>query len=92
MTTAVILVLAVMLVLTSVAVNAIFVAQSNRSLDALLDEPGPAGPAAGPGRAGGQQIVNRTETDGVRAYLVLRNGTDLRHPAADRARASRASP
>jgi two-component system OmpR family sensor kinase len=35
-TAAVMIVLAVMLVLLSIAVNAIFVAQSNRNLDALL--------------------------------------------------------
>ncbi len=29
---------------------------------------------------GAQQIVNRTETDGVRAYLVLRNGTTFGSP------------
>ena len=76
-TTAVIVVLAVMLGLTSVAVNAIFVAQSNRSLDALLDSRVQLARQLARAGVGGQQIVNRTETDGVRAYLVLRNGTEF---------------
>ena len=79
-TTAVILVLAVMLGLTSVAVNAIFVAQSNQSLDALLDSRVQLARQLARAGVGGQQIVNRTETDGVRAYLVLRNGTEFGSP------------
>jgi signal transduction histidine kinase len=74
-TAAVIVVLAVMLVLTSVVVNAIFVAQSDRSLDALLTSRATLARQLARAGVGGQQIVNRTETDGVRAYLVLRNGT-----------------
>lgn len=79
-TTAVILVLAVMLALTSVAVNAIFVAQSNRSLDVLLDSRVQLARQLARAGMGAQQIVNRTETDGVRAYLVLRNGAEFGSP------------
>ena len=74
-TTAAILVLAVALLLTSVVVNAVFVAQSDRSLDALLTSRAQLARQLARAGTGGQQIVNRTETDGVRAYLVLRNGT-----------------
>ena len=79
-TTAVILVLALMLGLTSVAVNAIFVAQSNQSLDALLDSRVQLARQLARAGVPGQQIVNRTETEGVRAYLVLRNGTEFGSP------------
>ena len=74
-----------MLILTGVAVNAVFVAQSNRSLDALLDSRVQLARQLARAGVGPQQIVNRTETDGVRAYLVLRNGTEFGTPAADRA-------
>ena len=80
-TTAVIGVLAGMLVLTSVVVNAVFVAQSNRSLDALLTSRAQLARQLARAGAGGQQIVNRTEADGVRAYLVLRNGNAFGTPA-----------
>ena len=80
-TTAVIGVLALMLILTSVAVNAVFVAQSNRSLDALLDSRVQLARQLARAGVGPQQIVNRTETDGVRAYLVLRNDTEFGTPA-----------
>jgi two-component system, OmpR family, sensor kinase len=76
-TMAVIIVLGVMLLLLGVAVNAIFVAQSNRSLDALLNSRVQLARQLARAGLGPQQIVNRTETDGVRAYLVLRNGTEF---------------
>jgi signal transduction histidine kinase len=79
-TTAVIIVLGVMLLMLGVAVNAIFVAQSNRSLDALLDSRVQLARQLARVGVGGQQIVNRTETEGVRAYLVLRNGTEFGSP------------
>jgi two-component system OmpR family sensor kinase len=79
-TTAAILVLAVMLLLTSVVVHTIFVAQSDRSLDALLTSRAQLARQLARTGAGGQQIVNRTETDGVRAHLVLRNGTAFGTP------------
>ncbi len=69
-----------MLILTGVAVNAVFVAQSNRSLDALLDSRVQLARQLARAGAGAQQIVNRTETDGVRAYLVLRNGVEFGTP------------
>ena len=89
-TTAVIVVLALMLILTSVAVNAVFVAQSNRSLDALLDSRVQLARQLARAGVGAQQIVNRTETDGVRAYLVLRNGDRVRHARRRPGRGSRA--
>ena len=76
-TTAVIIVLVVMLLLLGVAVNAIFVAQSNRSLDAQLASRVQLARQLARAGLGPQQIVNRTETDGVRAYLVLRTGTEF---------------
>jgi two-component system, OmpR family, sensor kinase len=79
-TTAVIVVLSVMLLLLGVVVNAIFVAQSNRSLDALLDSRVQLARQLARAGVGAQQIVNRTETDGVRAYLVLRNGAEFGSP------------
>ena len=79
-TTSVIVVLGVMLLLLGVAVNAIFVAQSNRSLDALLESRVQLARQLARAGMGPQQIVNRTETDGVRAYLVLRSGTTFGSP------------
>ncbi|HWJ53590.1 MAG TPA: HAMP domain-containing sensor histidine kinase [Propionibacteriaceae bacterium] len=79
-TAAVIIVLGVMLLLLGVVVNAIFVVQSNRSLDALLDSRVQLARQLARAGMGAQQIVNRTETDGVRAYLVLRNGTTFGSP------------
>jgi signal transduction histidine kinase len=79
-TAAVIIVLAVMLLLLGVVVNAIFLVQSNRSLDALLDSRVQLARQLARAGMGAQQIVNRTETDGVRAYLVLRNGTTFGSP------------
>jgi two-component system, OmpR family, sensor kinase len=79
-TTAVIIVLGVMLLLLGVVVNAIFVAQSNRSLDALLDSRVQLARQLARAGVPGQQIVNRTETEGVRAYLVLRNGAEFGSP------------
>ncbi len=80
MTTAVIIVLAVMLILISVAVNAIFVAQSNRNLDALLDGRAQLARQLARSGVGPQQIVNRIETDGVQAYLVLRERDEFGTP------------
>jgi two-component system OmpR family sensor kinase len=76
-TVAAMAVLGVMMILLGVTVNAVFVAQSNRSLDALLT--GRAQLARQLARAGlgPQMIVNRVEADGVRAHLQLRNGTEF---------------
>ena len=70
-------VLAVVLLGLSFSVNAVFVAQSNRNLDALLS--GRAQLARQLARAGvrPQQIVNRVSVDGVVASLELRDGTVL---------------
>lgn len=81
LTAAVIAVLALVLILTGVIVNTIFVAQSDRSLDAVLASRVQL--ARQLARSEGvrpQQIVNRTETEGVRAHLVLRNGTEFGTP------------
>ena len=74
---AVMAVLAVVLLGLSVSVNAVFVAQSNRNLDALLS--GRAQLARQLARSGvrPQQIVNRVAVDGVVASLELRDGTVL---------------
>lgn len=80
-TTAVIAVLALVLLLTGVIVNAVFVAQSDRSLDQVLaSRVQLARQLARVASVRPQQIVNRTETEGVRAYLVLRTGTELGTP------------
>jgi two-component system, OmpR family, sensor kinase len=79
-TAAVMIVLAVMLVLLSIAVNAIFIAQSNRSLDALLAGQAQLARQLARSGAGPQQIVNRMQAGGVQAYLVLRNGTEFGTP------------
>lgn len=74
---AVMAVLAVVLIGLSVSVNAVFVAQSDRNLDALLS--GRAQLARQLARSGvrPQQIVNRVGVDGVVASLELRDGTVL---------------
>ena len=74
---AVMAVLAVVLLGLSVSVQSVFVAQSNRNLDALLS--GRAQLARQLARSGvrPQQIVNRVGVDGVVASLELRDGTVL---------------
>jgi two-component system, OmpR family, sensor kinase len=79
-TAAVMIVLAVMLVLLSIAVNAIFIAQSNRNLDALLAGQAQLARQLARSGAGPQQIVNRMQAGGVQAHLVLRNGTEFGTP------------
>jgi two-component system, OmpR family, sensor kinase len=74
-TAAVMIVLAVMLILLSIAVNAIFVAQSNRNLDALLAGQAQLARQLARSGAGPQQIVNRVQAGGIQAHLMLRNGT-----------------
>ena len=74
------IVLAVMLILLSIAVNAIFIAQSNRNLDALLAGQAQLARQLARSGAGPQQIVNRVQAGGVQAYLVLRNGTEFGTP------------
>jgi two-component system, OmpR family, sensor kinase len=84
-TAAVMIVLAVVLIMLSVAVNAIFIAQSNRNLDALLAGQAQLARQLARSGAGPQQIVNRVQAGGVQAYLVLRNGTEFGAPIASRA-------
>jgi two-component system, OmpR family, sensor kinase len=79
-TAAVMIVLAVMMVLLSIAVNAIFIAQSNRNLDALLAGQAQLARQLARSGAGPQQIVNRVQAGGVQAHLVLRNGTEFGTP------------
>ena len=64
-TAAVMIVLAVMLVLLSIAVNAIFIAQSNRNLDALLAGQAQLARQLARSGAGPQQVVNRMQAGGV---------------------------
>jgi len=74
---AVMAVLAVVLLGLSFSVQSVFVAQSDRNLDALLS--GRAQLARQLARSGvrPQQIVNRVGVDGVIASLTLRDGTVL---------------
>jgi two-component system, OmpR family, sensor kinase len=81
-TAAVMIVLTVMLIMLSIAVNAIFVAQSNRSLDGLLAGQVQLARQLARSGAGPQQIVNRVQAGGVQPYLVLRNGTEFGAPIA----------
>ena len=77
---AVMAVLAAILILLSIAVNAIFIAQSNRSLDTLLAGQAQLARQLARAGAGPQQIVNRVQAGGVEAYLVLKNGTEFGTP------------
>jgi two-component system, OmpR family, sensor kinase len=69
------IVLTLMLILLSIAVNAIFVAQSNRNLDALLAGQAQLARQLARSGAGPQQIINRVQAGGIQAHLMLRNGT-----------------
>jgi two-component system, OmpR family, sensor kinase len=77
---AVMAVLAGILILLSIAVSAIFIAQSNRNLDALLSGQAQLARQLARTGVGPQQIVNRVQAGGVQAYLVLRNGTEFGSP------------
>ena len=79
-TAAVLAVLAVMLILLSIAINAIFIAQSNRNLDALLTGQALLARQLARSGSGPQQIVNRVQAGGVQAHLVLPNGTEFGTP------------
>ena len=74
------IVLALMLILLSIAINAIFIAQSNRNLDALLAGQAQLARQLARSGAGPQQIVNRVQASGVQAYLVLRSGAEFGTP------------
>ncbi len=77
---AVLAVLALVLIALGFGVNAIFVAQSNRNLDALLAGRVQLARQLTRSGVGPQQLVNRVEAGGVRAHLRLRNGTELGSP------------
>jgi two-component system OmpR family sensor kinase len=70
-------VLGVMVMMLGVTVNAVFVAQSNRSLNVLLTARVQLARQLAKGGAGPQMIVNRAGADGVVAHLVLRNGMEF---------------
>ena len=70
-------VLALVLVALSFSVQSVFVAQSDRSLDALLTGRAQLGRQLARSGVRPQQIVNRVTVDGVLASLELRDGTVL---------------
>jgi signal transduction histidine kinase len=76
-TLATIAVLVAVLIGLGLVIDTIFAVQSERSLDALLT--GRAQLARQVARTGvrPQQLVNRVDADGVRARLVLRDGTEF---------------
>lgn len=73
-TLAVIAVLAVVLVALGIAVQAVFVSQSERSLESTLASRVQLGRQLARAGVGPQQVVNRVSTDGVTATLETRNG------------------
>ena len=73
-TLAVIGVLAVVLVALGIAIQAVFVSQSERSLESTLTSRVQLGRQLARAGAGPQQIVNRVSTEGVTATLETRNG------------------
>ena len=79
-TAAVMAALALVLLLSSAAVNAAFVAQSERNLDTLLSGRAQLARQLARNGARPQQIVNRVAVDGVLASLELRDGTVLGTP------------
>lgn len=74
-TLAVIAVLAVVLVASGITVQTVFVAQSERALEATLAGRVQLGRQLARAGVGPQQIVNRVGTEGVTATLQTRNGT-----------------
>ena len=73
-TLAVIAVLAVVLVTLGIAIQAVFVSQSERSLESTLASRVQLGRQLARAGVGPQQIVNRVSTEGVTATLETRNG------------------
>ena len=73
-TLAVIGVLAVVLVALGIAIQAVFVSQSERSLESTLTSRVQLGRQLARAGVGPQQIVNRVSTEGVTATLETRNG------------------
>ena len=74
-TLAVIAVLAVVLVMLGITIQAVFVGQSERSLESTLASRVQLGRQLARAGVGPQQIVNRVSTEGVTATLETRNGT-----------------
>ena len=68
-------VLALVLVMLGIAVQAVFVGQSERSLESTLASRVQLGRQLARAGVGPQQIVNRVSTEGVTATLETRNGT-----------------
>ncbi len=73
-TLAVIAVLAVVLVTLGIAIQAVFVSQTERSLESTLASRVQLGRQLARAGVGPQQIVNRVSTEGVTATLETRNG------------------
>lgn len=74
---AVIVVLGLVLVLLGIAVDAAFSRQADANLDALLTGRAQLARQLARSGLGPQQVVNRVQTDGVQAQLVLRTGETL---------------
>jgi signal transduction histidine kinase len=74
-TVGVIAVLSIVLIVLSVAINAVYTAQSERNLDVLLTGRSQLARQLARSGAGPQQIINRVAVNGVQAELTLRNGT-----------------
>lgn len=91
LTASVLAVLAVVLLLLGIVVDATFAAQSERNLDTLLSGRAQLARQLARSGVGPQQVVNRVDADGVRPSLTLRNGdvvgTTL--PVGDRVRVTR---
>jgi two-component system OmpR family sensor kinase len=89
-TLAVVVVLSLMMILLGVAIDGIFAAQSNRNLDALLSSRATFARQLARTGVGPQALVNRVETNGVRAHLELRSGQlfGSEPPAGDRIRST----
>ncbi len=79
-TAGVILVLAAVLILLGISVDAVFVRQSNRGLDALLAGRVQLARQLARAGTGPQQIVLRVGAGGVIAHLRLRNGAEFGGP------------
>ncbi|MET0692372.1 MAG: HAMP domain-containing sensor histidine kinase [Propionibacteriaceae bacterium] len=77
LTVVVIAVLGLVLVALGLVVNAVFAAQSERNLDALLSGRVQLARQLARNGVGAQALVNRVGADGVRAHLVLRSGAEF---------------
>jgi len=73
-TVLVVVVLAVVLLGIVLVVNAVFAAETNRDLTAVLADHGRVAVTLARQNVGPKVLLNRVDTDGVRAELVLANG------------------